>query len=219
MAKVAIVLAGCGYLDGSEVQETVLTILSLEKRGVQWQGVALNGEQKQVVNHKTQSEDKNASARNILQESARITRGNVIDIVDADSDDYDAIIFPGGFGAAKNIMNFAFVGDDTYTMNEDVKTFARAFYLADKPAGFICIAPMMIPLIYPEGSKATIGIDEGTTAILERKGAEAEIVSATDICVDNTSKIVSTPAYMCAKDILEVSEGIDKLVEKVISYI
>ena len=135
MAKVALVLSGCGYLDGTEVQETVLTILALEKLGVEWQGVALNEDQKQVVNHLNHSVDSKASLRNILQESARITRGNVIDLADADSDDYDAVIFPGGFGAAKNIMDFAFIGDDTYTMNEEVLKFARAFYLADKPAG------------------------------------------------------------------------------------
>ncbi|MGQ4002532.1 isoprenoid biosynthesis glyoxalase ElbB [Francisellaceae bacterium CB299] len=219
MAKVALVLSGCGYLDGTEVQETVLTILALEKLGVEWQGVALNEDQKQVVNHLNHSVDSKASLRNILQESARITRGNVIDLADADSDDYDAVIFPGGFGAAKNIMDFAFIGDDTYTMNEEVLKFARAFYLADKPAGYICIAPLMIPLVYPEGTKATVGTDESTAAILAKKGAGVEIMDATEICVDDGVKLVSTPAYMCAKNILEASEGIDKLVEKVVSYI
>ena len=219
MAKVALVLSGCGYLDGTEVQETVLTILALEKLGVEWQGVALNEDQKQVVNHLNHSVDSKASPRNILQESARITRGNVIDLADADSDDYDAVIFPGGFGAAKNIMDFAFIGDDTYTMNEEVLKFARAFYLADKPAGYICIAPLMIPLVYPEGTKATVGTDESTAAILAKKGAGVEIMDATEICVDDGVKLVSTPAYMCAKNILEASEGIDKLVEKVVSYI
>ncbi|MGQ4005243.1 isoprenoid biosynthesis glyoxalase ElbB [Francisellaceae bacterium CB300] len=219
MAKVALVLSGCGYLDGTEVQETVLTILALEKLGVEWQGVALNEDQKQVVNHLNHSVDSKASPRNILQESARITRGNVIDLADADSDDYDAVIFPGGFGAAKNIMDFAFVGDDTYTMNEEVLKFARAFYLADKPAGYICIAPLMIPLVYPEGTKVTVGTDESTAAILTKKGAGVEIMDATEICVDDGVKLVSTPAYMCAKNILEASEGINKLVEKVVSYI
>ncbi|MEY8768176.1 isoprenoid biosynthesis glyoxalase ElbB [Francisella philomiragia] len=219
MAKIAVVLSGCGYLDGSEIQETVLTILALEKHGVEWQGIALNKNQKHVINHLHQSVDSTASPRNILEESARITRGNVIDIADADSDEYDAIIFPGGFGAAKNIMDFAFVGDETYQMNQDVLTFARAFYLADKPAGYICIAPLMIPLVYPEGTKATVGTDENTSAILEKKGAEAVLMDATDICVDESVKVVSTPAYMCAKNILEVSQGIDKLVEKVVSYI
>lgn len=219
MAKIAVVLSGCGYLDGSEIQEIVLTILALEKQGVEWQGVALNKNQKHVINHLHQSVDSKASPRNILEESARITRGNVIDIADADSDEYDAIIFPGGFGAAKNIMDFAFVGDESYQMNQDVLTFARAFYLAGKPAGYICIAPLMIPLVYPEGTKATIGTDENTSAILEKKGAKAILMDATDICVDESVKVVSTPAYMCAKNILEVSHGIDKLVEKVVSYI
>ena len=219
MAKVALVLSGCGYLDGTEVQETVLTILALEKLGVEWQGVALNEDQKHVVNHLNHSVDSKASPRNILQESARITRGNVIDLEDADSDDYDAVIFLGGFGAAKNIMDFAFVGDDTYTMNEEVIKFARAFYLSDKPAGYICIAPLMIPLVYPEGIKATVGTDEIIAAILEKKGAEAVIMNATDICVDDNVKLVSTPAYMCAKNMIEASQGIEKLVEKIVSYI
>lgn len=219
MRKVAVVFSGSGYLDGTDIQEAVLTILELEKQGVQWQGIALNEDQKHVINHLTQSVDSKASARNILEESARITRGNVIDLEDADSDEYDAVIFPGGFGAAKNIMDFAFVGDETYKMNEEVQKFARAFYLADKPAGYICIAPLMIPLIYPEGTKATVGTDESTSAVLAKKGAEVEIMDATNICVDDGVKLVSTPAYMCANNILEASEGIAKLVEKVVSYI
>ena len=219
MAKVALVLSGCGHLDGTEIQEAVLTIFTLEKLGVEWEGVALNENQKHVINHLHQSIDSKASPRNILQESARITRGNVIDLTDADSDDYDAVIFPGGFGAAKNIMDFAFVGDETYAINEEVLEFARSFYLADKPAGYICIAPLMIPLVYPEGTKATVGTDESTTAILEKKGAEAIIMGATEICIDDNVKLVSTPAYMCAKSMLEASQGIQKLVEKVVSYI
>jgi len=219
MANVAVVLSGCGYLDGSEIQETVLTLLAIERNGLEWQCVALNANQHHVINHLNQSVDSNASARNMLQESARIVRGNVIDITEADSDDYDAIIFTGGFGAAKNIMNFALVGDDSYTMNEEVLIFARNFYLADKPAGFMCIAPMMIPLIYPEGTKATIGTDENTAIIMEKKGAEHILTPATEICVDEASKVVSTPAYMCAKNIVEVSQGIDKLVNKIVSYI
>lgn len=219
MAKVAVVLSGSGYLDGTEIQEAVLTILELEKQGVEWQGVALNEDQSHVINHLQQSIDSKASARNVLEESARITRGNVIDLEDADSDDYDAVIFPGGFGAAKNIMNFAFVGDESYTMNQEVQKFARAFYLADKPAGYICIAPLMIPLVYPEGTRATVGTDENISAILAKKGAEVEIMDATNICVDDGVKLASTPAYMCAKNILEASEGIAKLVEKVVSYI
>lgn len=219
MAKVAVVLSGCGYLDGSEIYETVLTILALEKNGLEWQGIASNKNQKHVINHLHQSVDNKASPRNILEESARITRGNVIDIAEADSDDYDAVIFPGGFGAAKNIMDFAFVGDESYTMDGDVLTFARAFYLADKPAGYMCIAPLMIPLVYPEGTKATVGTDPSTSAVLEKKGAEAVIMDATDICVDESVKVVSTPAYMCARNILEASQGIEKLVEKIVSYI
>ncbi len=219
MSKIAIVLSGSGYLDGTEIQEAVLTILSLEKLGISWEGIALNENQKQIINHKSQSVDSKSSPRNILEESARITRGNVIDIQDADGDNYDAVIFPGGFGAAKNILDFAFVGDDTYKMNKDVLSFARLFYLSDKPAGFICIAPLMIPIIYPEGTKATIGTDESTADILRAKGADVEIMNATEICVDESMKVVSTPAYMCGKNIVDVSIGIDKLVQKVISYI
>lgn len=219
MAKIAVVFSGSGFLDGTDIQEAVLTILELEKQGVEWQGIALNEDQKHVVNHLSQSVDSKASARNALEESARITRGNVINLEDADSDDYDAIIFPGGFGVAKNIIDFAFVGDETYQMNEEVQKFARAFYLADKPAGYICIAPLIVPLIYPEGTKATVGTDKSASEILAKKGAEVEIMNATNICVDESVKLVSTPAYMCAKNILEASEGISKLVEKVISYI
>ena len=218
MAKVALILAGCGYLDGSEIQETVLTILALEQLGVQWQGLALNKNQTHIVNHTNQTVQKEQQ-RNMIEESARITRGNIIDIEEADTDDYDAIIFPGGFGVAKNIFNFALVGDDTYKIDETLLKFTRAFYLANKPAGFICISPLIVPLIYPKNTNITIGTDEDITNIVEKKGVKHIAKASMEICVDESSKVVTTPAYMNAKNIVEVQQGIYKLVEKVISFI
>jgi len=207
--KVAVFLTGCGHLDGSEIHESVFTLLSLEKHGFEWECIAIDEKQHHVINHTSQSEQ--TLDRNMLEEGARIARGKIKALKDVDVDDYDSLIFPGGFGAAKNIFDFAFKGEE-YEMRKEVLDLARAFYVADKPVGFICIAPMMIPLIYPVGVKATIRTDRDTGYILQEKGAEFISTPATDICIDEEFKVISTPAYMNAHNMLEVAEGIDKLV-------
>ena len=41
--------------------------------------------------------------RNVLVESARIARGNISPLSTLSATSYDAVVFPGGFGAAKNL--------------------------------------------------------------------------------------------------------------------
>ena len=106
MKKVAVILAGCGVFDGAEIHESVLTLLQLERSGAQYQCMAPNIDQLHVVNHLT-GEVTEGEQRNVLVEAARIARGEVIDLAQACADDYDALIIPGGFGAAKNLCDFA----------------------------------------------------------------------------------------------------------------
>ena len=151
----------------------------------------------------------------MLIEAARIMRGNVKSFMDANLEDYDALIFPGGNGAAKNFFSLARDGED-YKVDQDVLAIARDFREMGKPMGFICIAPMMMPFIYPEGVKMTIGNDASVAAILENKGAKHVECKVDEIVVDEDNKVVTTPAYMLAKNVAEVHAGVSKLVKAIL---
>ena len=102
--KIAVILSGCGVYDGAEVHESVITLLRLDQRGAQVQCFAPDIPQLHVVNHLTGEEM--PESRNVLVESARIARGEVKDIKQANAEEFDALIVPGGFGAAKNLSAF-----------------------------------------------------------------------------------------------------------------
>ncbi len=219
MAKIAVILAGCGRADGSEIHEAVLTLLALDKRKVDVKVFAPNKNQMHVINHLTNEET--SDTRNILIESARIARGDIYDIKNANVDDFDAIILPGGFGAAKNLCDYAVKGLDC-EFNRDVENFLITGMKKHKVMGFICIAPVLGAFITNKlniKAKLTIGNDKTTASHIEQLGNEHIECKANDCVVDTKNNIVSTPAYMLGKSISEVSEGIDKLVDEVVKLL
>jgi enhancing lycopene biosynthesis protein 2 len=211
--KVAVILSGCGVYDGAEIHESVLTLLRLDQRGAQAQCFAPNIAQHHVINHLTGEEM--PETRNVLVESARIARGAIEDIREADVTQFDALIIPGGFGAAKNLSDFAVAGADCKVQAE-VLALAEAFAEAGKPIGLICISPALAAKIYGPGVTCTIGNDADTAqAIVKMKGQHQDC-EVTDIVEDTARKLVSTPAYMVAKSIGEAAAGINKLVDRVL---
>ena len=215
MKKIAVILSGCGVYDGAEIHESVLTLFAIERAGASWQCFAPDMPQLHVVNHLT-GEVAEDETRNVLIESARIARGNVKNVAELSAADFDAVILPGGFGAAKNLCDFAINGADC-SINADVKAAVSSFADAKKPVGFVCIAPVMIPMIY-DGAKATIGNDEETAKAVEAMGATHIACPVDEFVIDEEMKIVSTPAYMLAGSISEANSGIERLVEKVIAW-
>ena len=211
--KIAVILSGCGVYDGAEIQESVITLLRLGQRGCEVQCFAPDIAQMHVINHLTGEEM--AESRNVLVESARIARGDVQDIAQANADDFDALIVPGGFGAAKNLSNFATQGAGC-TLDPQVQALAEAFAEARKPVGLICISPALAAKIYGPGVTCTIGNDADTAQAIDKMGGTHEECEVTDIVEDTARKLVSTPAYMRAKTIGEAAAGINKLVDRVI---
>ncbi|MHC8290024.1 isoprenoid biosynthesis glyoxalase ElbB [Pseudomonas sp. XS1P51] len=211
--KIAVILSGCGVYDGAEIHESVITLLRLDQRGAQVQCFAPNIAQLHVINHLTGEEM--PESRNVLVESARIARGNIKDIREADVEDFDALIVPGGFGAAKNLSNFAIEGAGC-TVQPEVLALAEAFAEAGKPVGLICISPALAAKIYGPGVTCTIGNDAETAAAMNKMGATHADCSVTDIVEDKARKLVSTPAYMLAQSISEAASGINKLVDRVL---
>jgi enhancing lycopene biosynthesis protein 2 len=210
---VAVILSGCGVYDGAEIHESVITLLRLDQRGAKVQCFAPNVAQHHVLNHLTGEEM--PESRNVLTESARIARGAVKDVRELKAEDFDALIIPGGFGAAKNLSDFAFNGP-ACQVQPDVLAAAQAFAQAGKPVGLICIAPHLAAKIYGEGVACTIGNDADTAKALESMGAQHVECAVGDIVEDEARKLVSTPAYMLAQSISEAASGIYKLVDRVL---
>lgn len=213
--KVGVVLAGCGFLDGAEIHEACCTLLALDRAGADIVCMAPNVSQMHVVDHGAGAPAEGQS-RNVFTESARIARGDLLDISTVKGADLDALIFPGGFGAAKNLCSFA-VDGPSCTINPDVDRLIKEVHGAGKPTGFICIAPALAAKSLGElGITLTIGNDPGTAAGLAALGANHQDCPVDDTVVDVNHKVVSTPAYMLGPSIAHVSLGIEKLVNQVL---
>ncbi|MCX4027141.1 isoprenoid biosynthesis glyoxalase ElbB [Endozoicomonas sp. SM1973] len=214
--KVAVILSGCGFLDGAEIHESILTLLNLDLLNVNYQCFAVDIEQTDVINHLTG--EATPEKRNVLVESARIARGNIKDISQLATSEFDALILPGGYGVAKNLSNFAAKGA-AMDVPESVLRACQSFATNSKPIGLICIAPALASKIYGDSVICTIGNDEQTAAALEEMGAQHQSCAVSDIVVDEKHRLVTTPAYMLANRISEAAEGITKLVKQVIALI
>lgn len=215
--KVAVVLAGCGVYDGAEIHEAVLTLLALDQRGATYQCLAPNIEQMHVVNHVT-GQPVAGEKRNVMVEAARIARGNIQDLATARAEDFDAMLVPGGFGAAKNLCDFAVKGS-AMTVQADFLHFAQAMRDAHKPIGLMCISPTMAAKIFGEGVQCTIGSDVETAAAVEAMGAKHINCTVEKAVIDERNKLVTTPAYMLAQNISELAKGIDGCVDAVLKLI
>jgi enhancing lycopene biosynthesis protein 2 len=217
MKKVAVVLSGCGVYDGAEIHEAVLTLLALDQRGVAYQCLAPNVAQLHVVNHLT-GDVAPGETRNVLVEAARIARGQVLDVAQARAADYAALLVPGGFGAAKNLSDFALAGS-ALKVQPDFLRFAQAMHQAGKPIGLICIAPAMAVAICGAGVECTIGNDAETAAAITAMGGEHIVCPVEKAVVDKRNKLVTTPAYMLAQRIGEAAQGINECVGAVLAMI
>ncbi len=220
--QIAIVLAGCGVFDGSEIHEAVLTMLAIDQQGAEYQCFAPNTWQARTIDHFTGHATAIAGDednRNVLAESARIARGQIKDLQAFKAKDYDAIIFPGGFGAALNLSDFAIKGADC-EINHEVRRALEESYDEGIVIGAMCIAPTVIARVLGKHHvKLTIGNDTKVAAGLKKMGAEHENKAATEVCVDEEHKIVTTPCYMLANSIKQVAEGTHNLVEAVLDLI
>jgi len=217
MKKIGVVLSGCGVRDGSEIHEAVFALLAIDQAGCEAVCMA-PAVDFAVTDHLTMRET--GERRNILVESARIARGNIRDIQDVKAADLDAVVFPGGFGAAKNLCDFAVKGAAA-SVNPETLRLLREMVTANKPIGVICIAPAMLAAALGRelAPTLTIGNDAGTAAEIEKTGAIHQECPVTEFVVDRKNKIVSTPAYMLATRISEAQAGIEKCVKEVIKLI
>lgn len=214
MPRIGVLLSGCGVFDGSEIHEAVVTLLELDRAGAEIICMAPNMNQYHVINHLTQ--EVMPETRNVLVESARIARGQIKDVRDVSASDIDGLIIPGGFGAAKNLCDFAFKGPEA-TVHPDVERLLKELVEAKKPIGAVCIAPALIAkALGVRKPEVTIGSDQNTAKAIEAMGGIHFTCPVDDVHVDKKNKIVTTPAYMLGPSIRHVAEGIRKLVLEVL---
>ncbi len=215
--KVGVLLSGCGVFDGSEIHEAVLTMLALDRAGAQICCMAPDMEQMHVINHLTGQET--VEKRNVLVESARIARGEIQNLAKVNASDLDALIMPGGFGAAKNLSDFAVKGSEA-VVHPEVKRIIREMAGAGKPVGAICIGPATLTkALADKNPTVTIGSDVDTARAISAMGGTHVDLAVDDICVDEKNRLVTTPAYMLGPGIKDVATGIEKLVNQIVSMI
>lgn len=215
--RVGVLLSGCGVFDGSEIHEAVLTLLALERGGAEIVCAAPDMQQLHVINHL--STEEMDETRNVLIESARIARGNIVNLKNLTAEELDALIIPGGFGAAKNLSNFAVKGPQA-EVHPEVRRILEQMLAAGKPIGALCIAPATLTRALAGcAPEVTIGTDTGTAAAIETMGGRHIACNVDQIHVDKANKIVTTPAYMLGPGIKDVAVGIDRLVQQVLAMI
>ncbi len=213
MKNFAVVLSGCGVFDGAEIHEATLTMWAIMKHGGTYQVFAPDIDQHHVINHITGEEMD--EKRNVLVESARIARGVIRDLKEYNPADFDAIIFPGGFGAAKNLSTVAFDGPDA-KVDPEVERAVKETHQAGKPIGALCIAPAVIAKILGNVT-ITVGQDESTIEAIEKMGASHAETTHGEVIVDKKNKIYSSPCYMLDANILQIGQGVDQVVERMVA--
>jgi len=216
--RIGVILSGCGFLDGAEIHESVMTLLALDRAGATAVCLAPNRDQAEVVDHLTGKPT--GETRNVLTEAARIARGNISDIQSVHPADLDAVVLPGGFGAAKNLCTFAADGPDC-TVDEDVAHFLRAMHEKGKPIAALCIAPAVLAALFGKElhPTVTIGRDVETAGALESMGATHEAADPTGVVVDRANRFVTTPCYMSATRVSEIADGAEGAVQAVLSLV
>ena len=218
--QVAVVLAGSGVYDGSEIQEASSTLIHLSRAGAEVKCFAPDKEQFHVVDHTKGEED--ANPRNVMVESARICRGAIAPLSDLkDAEGFDALIIPGGFGAAKNLCNHATEaqGDKSkLVVDGDLEVALKAFHAAKKPIGLCCIAPVIASAVL--NAKVTVGKAEGdqwpyggTVGAIEAYGGKHEEHDIDGVCVDEENKVATAPAYMFEGKPHEIYDSVGKMID------
>jgi enhancing lycopene biosynthesis protein 2 len=209
MKKFALVLSGCGVFDGAEIHEATLSMLAIARQGGSYEIFAPNIDQHHVVNHLNGQEMD--ESRNVLVESARIARGKIRDLKEFKPGEFDALLFPGGFGAAKNLCSWAFDGAEAEVL-PDVEGAIRGMVQAHKPIGALCISPVILARVLG-AVKLTIGEDQETAEAIESLGATHIQTNHGEVVVDSDHKLASTPCYMLDATIEQIADGAENVVK------
>lgn len=214
MKKAAVLLSGCGNMDGSEIHETVAALIALDRAGWQVVFTAPDIQQGKTVNYLNGGSE---APRMVIQEAARIARGKITPLRADLADEVDAVVIPGGLGAAVTLCDFAVRGSSCEALPV-VLDFLKRVHSAGKPVAAMCIAPVLVARCLP-GAAVTIGSHRETAALIEEMGCRHVECSAAEAVADPDMMVVTTPAYMTAKGPGEVYAGALEMISKLDSLI
>lgn len=212
MKKFAVILSGNGVFDGSEIHEATLTLLAIKKAGHDYQIFAPDIQQYHVINHLKGEES--PEKRNVLEESARIARGQAKPLSQFSVSDFDAIVFPGGFGVAKNLCDYAFKGENC-TVNPEVEKAIKGMHAAGKPIGAMCIAPVLLARVLGN-VQITLGATGADADNVEKMGAKHAVTNHGEVVTDKANKLFTTPCYMLDANIAQIAEGTQNLINEML---
>jgi len=213
--KIAVILSGCGVFDGAEIHESVLTMLAIARHGAQYTLFAPDINQHHVINHLTGEEM--PESRNVMIEAARIARGTILPLEQFAASDFDALVLPGGFGAAKNLSSFAFEGFNCSVEKETLRALKET-HAAGKPIGALCISPAVVAKALGN-IQVTIGQDQGTADAITQMGAVHQQTNHGEVVIDKKNKIATTPCYMLDANILQIADGAENVVKATMGMI
>ena len=214
--KIGVMLAGCGMMDGSEIHEAVFTMLALDRAGAEILFMAPNVKQMHVIDH-LKGAEATGESRNVLVESARIARREIRDCATVKGAELDGLFFPGGFGAAKNLCNFATEGPDC-EVHPEVARLIREMHEARKPMGFVCIAPVIAAKVIGHGVELTIGQNKSTAREIGKMGAKHIECAVDEAHFDERNRVATAPAYMLPDRLTHIYAGIEKAVHTVVEW-
>lgn len=214
MKKFAVILCGSGSLDGSEIYESVMTLWAIDKYGGTYTIFAPDEHQYQVINHVTKKPMQ--ETRNMMVEAARIARGDIHDIKEYRAEDFDALIFPGGNGSAKNLFTYALNGVNATVLPEIERAIKSTFTLK-KPIGALCIAPVLLAKVLGNIT-ITVGSDLQTISDIEKMGATHINTQQTDVIADKQNKIFTTPCFMLPASVSDIAESADRLIKSILDH-
>ena len=212
MKKFALILSGCGVYDGSEIHEAVMALLAIDKCGCRVEIFAPDIKQHHVINHRTGKEM--PEQRNVLIESARIARGRIRPLQELVASEFDGLVIPGGFGSAKNLSDYAFVGAKMRVLPE-IEKVLREMHALNKPIGAMCISPVLLANVFGH-VELTIGHDEQTAVDMEQMGARHKQTHGSEVVIDADYKLVSTPCYMVNAGISQIAAGAEAMIAAMI---
>lgn len=213
MKKIAIILAGCGVYDGAEIHEATLAMLAVKQHKADYSLFAPDINQHHAVNHLTG--EVTGEQRNVLVESARIARGKIAPLAKLNVKEFDAVLFPGGFGVAKNLCDFAFKGAD-YSVVPEVANVIKAAYASRKPIGALCISPVLLARVLPNVT-VTLGDNNDAAQTIQSIGAKHLVCTHGEVCVDKANKLVTSPCYMLDAEITDIYDGASNAVKELLA--
>lgn len=208
MKKFAVILCGCGHLDGSEIHESTMTLLAIDKHGHSYTVFAPDEDQYDVINHLTK--EPMDEKRNMLVEAARIARGEISPLSDFNPDKFDALIFPGGFGAAKNLFTYAQKGVKMQ-VRDDINAIIKQMHQKGKPIGALCISPVLLAKVLQD-IVITVGTDPATAADVQKLGVRHINTQQTEVIADKQNMVFSTPCYMLPARLSDIEESAYNLI-------